>query len=189
MGLQRSCIGLASRPTVLLRPSCCRTAFHGENSFNQAIGAHRCLSLNIAGWTAIDGDGLSAGSPSRSVTAEFRFLVAADPGSSDSSDRLRANCVALHDERGLGSQGPALEQHSDEVWADPSGQLAAKSSAQVLIAEQQWDCREAASTRCSQAIAERLSIENFIRAQNSRSGGKWTGRALREAAAGDCNRA
>jgi hypothetical protein len=30
MALQRNCIGLGNRPTVLLRPSCCRTGFRGE---------------------------------------------------------------------------------------------------------------------------------------------------------------
>jgi hypothetical protein len=58
MGLQRSCIDLANRPSFLLRPSCCRSAFPGENFIQSG---HRRLSLIVAQYRRIDGIGSERG--------------------------------------------------------------------------------------------------------------------------------
>jgi hypothetical protein len=58
MGLQRSCIGLANRLYVRLRPRCCPATSHGETSFQSG---HRHSSLLVAEYRRNNGNNRRGG--------------------------------------------------------------------------------------------------------------------------------
>ena len=103
MRLQRNCIGLASRPSVLLQPNCCRTAFDGENFIQSG---HRRSSLFVAQYRRNDGNG---GEGSKSI---FLLKIACFSFDRGRAIRLLTNriCFARRD------QPSCFDNAADLLW-------------------------------------------------------------------------